>query len=168
MSTQAAPVRAARRLPSIATFTAVAVGGAVSWAPPVLLRSRMEPGEKFHIAAALFAVLVPAALFFVWRAWFDAPTRAERLGRWVRVGLVGPYAGAVVVGAVTFFTSEEFAAWTSNPQTPAASGVLLPLALLTVRPCLMFLRFSMFGAAPALIILTLMIPKGAHRPLDGV
>jgi predicted membrane protein len=126
----------------------------------------MQPGGHFHPAIALFGVLVPAALFFVWRAWFDASTRAERLGTWVRLSILGPYVGAVLVGIITYFTSEEFENWRANPQTPTASGLLLPLALVTVIPGLMFLRYSMFIAAPVVLIFTLFIPKGAHRPLD--
>ncbi|MBI3820249.1 MAG: hypothetical protein HY286_16265 [Planctomycetes bacterium] len=156
-----------RGFPTRKTLVAVAAGAVLFWGPPVLLSLRIEPGERFHGAIAIFGVLEPAALFFAWRAWFDAPTRAERLGRWVRLALAGPFIGAVAIGAITFFASDEFAAWSRNPQTPAASGFVLPLALLTVRPCQMFLRYYTFAAAPILIILTLLIPKGAHRPLDN-
>lgn len=148
------------------SLAAIGAGALLFWGPPLLLHSRIAPGEHFHLAIALFAVLIPAALFFAWRAWFDAPTRADRLGRWVRLALVGPYVGSVAVGAATFFLGSEFSQWSSNPRTPAASGLILPLALVTVRPCLMMLKFSLVATGPAVLILTIFIPRGAHRPLD--
>lgn len=158
--------QAKRRLPSRTTLLAVAAGAAVFWGPPLALSFFVERGEKFHLAIALNAVLVPLAMFLGWCAWFDAPTRAERLGRWVRMAIAGPYAGAVIVGALTFFLGPEFHIWSDNPRTPAASGVLLPIALFTVKPGQMLMTHSMFAAAPVLLIITLLIPKGAHRPLD--
>lgn len=136
------------------------------WGPAVALKLRLAPGERFHAAIALFALLLPMALLLVWRAYFDAPTRAERLRAWVKLALAGPYAGAVLVGAVTYFAGEEFERWRTNPQTPAASGILLPVALLTARPGMMLLQYSTFAAAAAVVVVTLFIPKGAHRPLD--
>src|SRR5262245_38001189 len=102
----------------------------------------MLPGERFHWAIALFGVLVPASLIAVWRAWFDAPTRAERLSWWVRLAFLGPYAGAVAIGAFTYFASGEFEAYRTNPATPSATGVLLPLALITVRAGQMVLEYG--------------------------
>ncbi|MFN0205342.1 MAG: hypothetical protein ACKVS6_03410 [Planctomycetota bacterium] len=154
------------RIPSRTTLLAIASGALIFWLPPIALKLRMQSGEHFHAAILMNAVLVPAALFLVWRAWFNADTRAERLGHWVRLAVAGPYAGAVFVGCATYFVSDEFRNWRGNPHTPAASGFLLPLSLTTVIPGLVILRFNMFIAAPVLLILTLFIPKGAHRPLD--
>lgn len=154
------------RLPVWRTTAALATGAALFWAPSLLLRWQLEEGEMFHPAIAIHGILVPASLFFAWRAWFDAPTRAERLAAWVRLALAGPYLGGVVVGAVTFFAGGDYDRWRTNPATPAASGILLPLVLLTARPGLMLLRYSNFAAAAVIVILTLFIPRGAHRPLD--
>ena len=154
-----------RRFPSRTTILAVAAGGALFWAPALLLRLRLEKGEKFLAAIPVLTVLVPLALLAVWRAWFDAPTRAERLALWVKLGLIGPYVGAVLVGAATFFSAGEYDAWQSNPETPAVSGVFLPFALLTVRAGLAMLHNSLFLAFPVLVVITLLIPKGAHRPV---
>jgi hypothetical protein len=168
MTTTATLPRAARRRwPSAATWLALGLGASLFWGPAVVLKARLGPGEKFHFAIAAFTVLLPASLFLAWRAWFDAPTRAERLARWVKLAFAGPYLGAVLVGAVTFFAGGEYDRWRSNPSTPAASGILLPLVLLTARPAMMLLEYSAFGAAAAIVVLTLFIPKGAHRPIDG-
>ncbi|HKE01309.1 MAG TPA: hypothetical protein VKE69_09890 [Planctomycetota bacterium] len=155
-----------RRFGSAATLRAVVVGAAVFWAPALLLRSRLGPDERFHAAIAIHAVLVPAALLAVWRAWFDAPTRAERLARWVRLALLGPYLGAVAIGAITYFAGPEFDAYRTDPRTPSASGLLLPLALVTVRPGQIVVEYSMFAACAVLVVATLFVPKGAHRPVE--
>jgi hypothetical protein len=155
-----------RRLPTRSTLAAVLAGAAVFWAPAIALRARLAPNERFHLAILLFAVLVPASLLAVWRAWFDAPTRAERLARWVRLALLGPYLGAVAVGAATYFAGGEFEAYRTSPRTPSASGLLLPLALLTVRAGQMLLQYSLFAACAVVILMTLFIPKGAHRPVE--
>jgi hypothetical protein len=160
------PPRRRRRL-SPATLRALALGAALFWAPALLLQWRIIPGENFLPAIALFGFLVPLTLLAAWRAWFDSPTRAERLAHWVRLAIAGPYLGAIAVGAATFFAGGDFDLWRTSPTSPAASGILLPLALLTVRPSMMLLKYSLFVAAAAILIVTLFIPKGAHRPLDA-
>ncbi len=160
----AVPGSPRRRLPSRTTLAALATGAVVFWAPALLLRSRLEPHETFRAAIALFGLLVPLALVAVWRAWFDAPTRTERLGHWLRLALFGPYLGAVLVGAVTFFAGPEFREYRDSPAAPSASGVLLPVALLTVRAATMLLHHSLFVAAAVLLVVTLFVPRGAHRP----
>jgi hypothetical protein len=166
MTPDQTPAATRRRIPAKATVAALAVGAAVFWGPAALVESRLVPGERFHVSIALFAILIPLSLFLVWRAYFDAPTRAERLRHWLRLAIAGPYLGAVLVGAITFFVGEEFERWRANPATPAASGVLLPLVLLTARPGMMLLRFSTFAAAAVVLVVTLFVPKGAHRSLD--
>lgn len=150
----------------LATLGTAIVGASLFWLPALLLRTRLHPGERFHVAIALFAVLVPASMLAVWRAWLDAPTRAERLARWVKLAFLGPYVGAVVIGAVTYFAGGEYDAFRARPGTPAATGILLPLALLTVRAGQMVVEYGLFGAAAAIVVVTLFIPKGAHRPVE--
>jgi hypothetical protein len=140
-----------------------AAGAAVFWGPAVALRARLAEGERFHWAIALFGVLTPAALLAVWRAWCDAPTRAERLKAWVRLAFLGPYLGAVALGAITYFAGEDFQAYRSHPAAPAASAFLLPIALLTVRAGQMLLEYSLFAAFAAVVVATLFVPRGAHR-----
>jgi len=160
------PGRRSRFAPSRATVRAVAVGAALFWLPAVALKLRLEPQERFLPGILLFAVLLPLSLFLAWRAWFDAPTRAERLASWVRLALLGPYVGAVLVGAGVFFLGGEFAQFQGNPQTPAAAGILLPVALLTVRAGLAFLQLSTFAAFGILLIITVLLPRGAMRVVE--
>jgi hypothetical protein len=154
---------AGRRLPSLRDLATVAAGALLFWAPAIALRARLEEGERFHLAIALFGALTPAALLAVWRAWLDSPTRAERLRGWIRLAFVGPYAGAVAVGAITYFAGSEYDAYRSNPAAPAASGLLLPIALLTVRAGQMLLEYALFAAFAVVVVATLFIPRGAHR-----